>query len=105
MPEMQKNDLVQVSSTLDQLVSALSVAVQDLGVVSRETAAEAVAKVLAEMGIEYDVKAELEAIDQSPEWQARLEAMRLAMALGNQDEDDDGNKRAPGGDPGGSQDE
>lgn len=50
--------------------------------------------------------AELEA---SPERVARLEAMQMAVAMGNQEleqnRDDNGDKRAPGGDPGSSKDE
>lgn len=60
MPEMATRDLSRVTSTLSQLVTALSAAVNDLKVITTETAAEAVAKVLAEIDIEYNPAEELQ---------------------------------------------
>ena len=67
LPEMAKVDTSEVTQTLSQLAQALMVAKEDLKVITRETAAEAIAKVLAEIGIEYDVTEELEAVDQAAE--------------------------------------
>ena len=60
MPEMATKDLSRVSSTLSQLVTSLSAAVNDLKVITHETAAQAVAKVLAEIDIEYNPAEELQ---------------------------------------------
>jgi hypothetical protein len=60
MPEMVKSDLQEISGTLSQLGQALSVYVQDLRLITKETAAKAVAKVMAEIGVEYDAVEELE---------------------------------------------
>lgn len=63
MPEMTKADTVLVSDTLSKLVDALDKAQNRLKVISRETSAQAVAKILAEIGLEYDPKEELKLAD------------------------------------------
>lgn len=64
MPEMTKADTVMVSDTLSKLVDALDKAHTRLKVISRETAAKAVAKILAEIGLEYDPAEELKVADE-----------------------------------------
>lgn len=65
MPEMTKADTVLVSDTLTKLVDALDKAQNTLKVITREKSAEAVAKVLAEIGIEYDPTEELKEVDKA----------------------------------------
>ena len=46
MPEMSTRDLGRVTSTLSQLITALSAATNDLKLITTETAAKALAKVM-----------------------------------------------------------
>jgi len=63
MPEISRKDMVNASQVLAQVTSALTVAMFDLQVVSRETAARAIASVMAELGVDYNADDELKAID------------------------------------------
>lgn len=64
MPEMVKADLQKVATILTQLLQALTVAHKDLGVITKARVAEAVGKVMAEMGIQYDPTEELKAAEE-----------------------------------------
>jgi len=62
MPEIARKDLTKVAGVLNQIVQAITIAHIDLKVVSLETVAMAIAKILAELGIEYDPIAELQKV-------------------------------------------
>lgn len=62
MPEISTRDIAKVSAALAQVIQAVAVARFDLEVITQETAGRAVAKVFAELGIEYNPDDELEAI-------------------------------------------
>lgn len=55
MPEMITKDVVGITSALSGLVGALSIALQD-NLITRDSAIDATAKVLAELGIEEDTE-------------------------------------------------
>lgn len=63
MPEMVKRDVIAATTTLQHTVSSLAVARNELKVISRETASKALAKIMAELGIEYDPIKELKLVD------------------------------------------
>lgn len=64
VPEIVKSDIPQISQSLAQSVTALSVATMDLKVLTRQTAAKVVAKIIAEYGIDYNPDEELRTIDE-----------------------------------------
>lgn len=63
MPEMTRTDMQEVSTTLGNLGTALTVLMNDLQLITRATAAKATSKVMAEIGVEYDPTEELEAAE------------------------------------------
>ena len=63
VPEIVKGDMVEVSDTLSKTVSGLVVAEKDLRVITRETSAKVVSKIIAEYGVQYNPDEELEEID------------------------------------------
>lgn len=67
LPEVSERDTARASQTLATATQALSVAMLDLKVMSRETAAKVVAKLVSELGVEYDPIEELATIDDTPE--------------------------------------
>lgn len=72
LPEVSTKDLGRTTASMQQLVPAL-VNARDAGWISQETAAQAFAKIMAELDIQYDVMAELKAI---AEEDAELELQR-----------------------------
>lgn len=64
MPEVARKDTAATLQLIPAFTQSLTVLMLDLNLVTRETAAQAVGKVLAEIGIAYDPTTELEAIDQ-----------------------------------------
>lgn len=80
MPEMTTRDLSRVTSTLSQLITSLTAAVNDLRLITKETAAKALAKVLAEIDIEYDPIEELKAAQQAAQDQPQPEPDAQAKA-------------------------
>lgn len=67
VPEIVKGDVVEVSNAYTQTVNALVVSVFDLKVLSRDTAAQVVSKIIAEYGIQYNPDEELAKIDEEME--------------------------------------
>lgn len=67
MPEVSEKDLEATSDVLVKTINALVVAQLDLKVITRQTVAVTVSKILAEMGIDYDPAEELAAVDDSPD--------------------------------------
>lgn len=67
LPEVAERDTSRASQTLATATQALSVAMLDLKVIGRETAAKVVAKLIGELGIDYDAIEELQTIDDMPE--------------------------------------
>jgi hypothetical protein len=87
MPEMTKTDMAGVADTLTKVIEAADKALNTLKVITRKRAAEAVAKVFAEMGIEYDAaeelkEAEKEAREREAEQEKRMKQQGL-MPGGN----------------------
>jgi len=62
LPEIAERDTSQASQTLAAAVQALTVAQIDLGVITRDTTAKVIARLIGELGVEIDAMAELEAI-------------------------------------------
>lgn len=63
MPELVGKDIATAAQTLTQLTGALTVARDELKVITNETTAKAVAKAMAELGIDYDAVEELKAAE------------------------------------------
>lgn len=63
VPEIVKSDMVEVSDTFSKTVNGLTVAQFDLKVITRETSAKVVSKIIAEFGVQYNPDEELEEID------------------------------------------
>jgi hypothetical protein len=63
MPEITKRDLTKVGAVLTQVIQAVTVAHLDLKILTRETVAAVIAKIISEFGVDYDHIAELEAMD------------------------------------------
>lgn len=63
LPEIARKDTPKAAATLSQVVGAATVAHLDLKVITRETVARVVSKIIAELGVEYDPIAELEQVD------------------------------------------
>jgi hypothetical protein len=78
MPEMTTKDVSSISTAISSLVLALAQAT-DVGWITRETAAKAMAKLLAEIDVDVDPAKELKAVD------AEAEAGGLADAGGRND--------------------
>jgi hypothetical protein len=76
MPEVSKPNMQSGATVLGQTVGALVVAMNDLQVITRETAAQVVAKAIAELGVEYDPDEELATLD-SEQPQETAEAINL----------------------------
>jgi hypothetical protein len=64
VPEIVKGDIVEVSNTYVNTVNALMVSMFDLKVITRNTAAQVVSKIIAEYGIQYNPTEEIEKIDE-----------------------------------------
>jgi hypothetical protein len=64
VPEIVKDDTLPISQAYQNTVNALVVSVFDLKVVSRDTAAQVVSKIIAEYGVQYNPAEEIEKIDE-----------------------------------------
>jgi hypothetical protein len=105
MPEMVTKDYTRILNVLTQLSGALLASV-DAGWMTNETAAEAWAKAMLEIGIEYDVIEELsQAEEQADEDEAdeiaaqnaQLKQMLSAGVKTNQDQDEQPEEKVNGG--------
>jgi hypothetical protein len=67
VPEIVKDDIVKVSQAYMQTVNALMVSVFDLKVISRDTAAQIISKIVAEYGVQYNPTEEIIKIDKEIE--------------------------------------
>jgi hypothetical protein len=72
VPEIVKSDNTEVADSLATATNALTVAMMDLKVITRETAARVVARIIAEFGVDYNPADELEKVDEAIE-QAAME--------------------------------
>jgi len=76
VPEIVKGDIVEVSNAYSQAVNALVVSVMDLKVITRDTAAAVVSKIIAEYGVQYNPAEELDKINEE------LERMAIETQVG-----------------------
>lgn len=67
VPEIVKGDVVEISNAFGQTVNALVVAMMDLKVITRDTVAQVVSKIVAEYGVQYNPAEELLEIDNQVE--------------------------------------
>ena len=79
VPEIVKGDMVEVSGAFGQTVNALMVSVFDLKVVSKDTAAKVISKIIAEFGVQYNPNEEMDEIEEKEK-----ETMMQAQADVNQ---------------------
>lgn len=72
VPEIVKSDMASVSDTFTKTVNGLVVAEKDLRVITRDTSAKVIAKIIAEYGVSYNPDKELEEVDKQ-EQEAEIE--------------------------------
>jgi hypothetical protein len=99
MPEVTTKDLTMITASMQALVVSL-VNAQDSGWISQETAAQAFARIMSELDIQYDVAEELEMIEEEQEEAELVNATRVngqlqmmmaqGMANANGDENNEG---------------
>lgn len=63
VPEIVKDDVVEISNAFTQTVNALLVAMLDLKVITRDIVSQVVSKIIAEYGVQYNPAEILEVID------------------------------------------
>lgn len=81
MPEMTSRDVAKIAQAMNQVAMALVVAVETLGLMTQEKAAEVWAKVVGEMGVEVNPAEELEALAGDAEGAAMASAEQMNQAL------------------------
>lgn len=81
MPEMASKDVAQIAQAMNHIAMALMIAVDTLGLMSVEKAAEVWAKVVAELGVEFNPADELEKVQGESEAQELADAARMNQDL------------------------
>ncbi len=67
VPEIVKDDVVEISNAFSQTVNALLISMLDLKVIDREISSQVVSKLIAEYGVQYNPAEVLERIDKATE--------------------------------------
>ena len=81
MPEMASKDVAQIAQAMNQVAVALTIAVDTLGLMSVEKASEVWAKVVTELGVEFNPADELKKVRGENEAQELADEARMNQNL------------------------